>query len=63
MEEVTSAVNQGRLVEAFGVGTAAVVSPVCAVGYNGVDIDVPTGREAGDKVGSEKSVAEAVMEK
>lgn len=29
------------MIEGFGSGTAAIVSPVKAVGFNGVDYDVP----------------------
>ena len=43
MGEVQEAAQQGRLVEIFGAGTAAVVSPVDCIGYLGKDIKVPTG--------------------
>lgn len=33
--------------EAFGAGTAAVVSPVKCIMYQGEDIVIPTGEEAG----------------
>ncbi|KAI9738901.1 MAG: hypothetical protein M1818_005214 [Claussenomyces sp. TS43310] len=35
MGEVSEAANEGRLLEAFGTGTAAVVSPVRTIGYKG----------------------------
>jgi hypothetical protein len=35
------------LVEAFGAGTAAVVSPVSVIGYRARDIMIPFGAEAG----------------
>lgn len=35
------AVNGGRLLEAFGAGTAAVVSPVKLVHYDGKDYSIP----------------------
>ncbi|WFD33886.1 branched-chain-amino-acid transaminase [Malassezia cuniculi] len=41
MGEIVDAANAGRLVEAFGSGTAAVVSPVDRIGYKGSDIKVP----------------------
>ncbi len=31
----------GRLIESFGAGTAAVVSPISCIQYKGVDIDIP----------------------
>lgn len=38
MDEVIKAANEGRLNEAFGSGTAAVISPVGVLGYKGKDI-------------------------
>jgi branched-chain amino acid aminotransferase len=35
------AVNGGRLLEAFGAGTAAVVSPVKLIHYDGKDYTIP----------------------
>jgi hypothetical protein len=35
MKEIVDAHDEGRLIEAFGCGTAAVVSPIQAIGYNG----------------------------
>jgi branched-chain amino acid aminotransferase len=37
--------QEGRLVEMFGSGTAAVVSPVKEIGYEGENIPVPTGED------------------
>jgi len=39
--EVINAVKEGRMIEAFGAGTAAIVSPVEAVGFEGVDYAIP----------------------
>ncbi|WP_400072554.1 branched-chain amino acid aminotransferase [Zobellia russellii] len=39
--EVVEAAKNGRLKEMFGAGTAAVVSPISAFGYRGVDYDLP----------------------
>jgi branched-chain amino acid aminotransferase len=39
--EVLDAVNDGRMIEAFGTGTAAIVSPVKALGFDGKDYDIP----------------------
>lgn len=46
IEEVIDAYNNGKLNEAFGTGTAAVISPVGVLGYNGVDYEI-----TGDKMG------------
>ena len=43
MGEVKEAARKGSLVEFFGSGTAAVISPVDRVGYLGEDIVIPTG--------------------
>lgn len=49
MAEVTAHADRGTLLEMFGAGTAAVVSPVERVGYKGRDIIIPTGEGgAGD---------------
>lgn len=40
MPEVKQAAAEGRLVEAFGAGTAAVVSPISGIKYEGEDIDI-----------------------
>jgi len=41
MSEVTAAVKSGRMVEAFGTGTAAVVSPVRNIHYLDQDYPIP----------------------
>jgi len=43
MKEVKEAAQAGSLVEFFGTGTAAVISPVDRIGYLGDDIHIPTG--------------------
>jgi branched-chain amino acid aminotransferase len=43
MAEVKAASAEGRLVELFGAGTAAVISPVDRIGYMGEDVLIPTG--------------------
>ncbi|KZT21693.1 branched-chain amino acid aminotransferase II [Neolentinus lepideus HHB14362 ss-1] len=43
MKEVKDASQSGRLVELFGTGTAAVISPVDRIGYLGEDVQIPTG--------------------
>ncbi|THU94860.1 branched-chain amino acid aminotransferase II [Dendrothele bispora CBS 962.96] len=45
MTEVKEASLSGRLVELFGAGTAAVISPVDRIGYLGEDIHIPAGED------------------
>ncbi|EME87170.1 uncharacterized protein MYCFIDRAFT_53873 [Pseudocercospora fijiensis CIRAD86] len=49
MRELVEAANEGRLLEVFGSGTAATVSPVRAISYQGelVDCGLPAGEEVG----------------
>ena len=47
MPEVASAAAEGNLVEAFGAGTAVVISPVRSILYKDKEIQVPTGDKAG----------------
>ncbi len=42
VEEVIEAAKQGRLQEAFGMGTAAVISQISQIGFRGTDYDVAT---------------------
>ncbi len=41
VEEVVKAIEDGSLTEAFGAGTAAVVSPIATITVKGVDYHVP----------------------
>ena len=41
IHEVAEKAEKGELVEAFGAGTAAVVSPIKEIGWRGKDINVP----------------------
>lgn len=41
INEIAEAAEKGNLVEAFGSGTAAIVSPIKEIGYDGKDIMVP----------------------
>ncbi|KAF4605419.1 hypothetical protein EYR40_004203 [Pleurotus pulmonarius] len=43
MKEVKEASQSGKLVELFGAGTAAIISPVHKIGYLNEDIPIPTG--------------------
>ncbi|GMM40044.1 hypothetical protein FOG51_01512 [Hanseniaspora uvarum] len=49
INEVKERADKGELIEAFGSGTAAVVSPIKNIGYNGEDINVPLqeGKQSG----------------
>mmetsp|Transcript_2861 Transcript_2861/g.4076 ORF Transcript_2861/g.4076 Transcript_2861/m.4076 type:complete len:434 (+) Transcript_2861:244-1545(+) len=40
MPEICEAAKEGRLIEAFGAGTAAVVTPIEGIQYKGVDIEI-----------------------
>lgn len=42
MKEIKEASKTGRLLEAFGAGTAAVVTPISCIEYNGEEIEVPS---------------------
>lgn len=50
MGEVAKAIDEGRLIEAFGAGTAVIVCPIEGVYYNGKDYKIPINPEhnAGD---------------
>ncbi len=50
VKEVIKGIETGRLTEAFGAGTAVVVSPMSVIGYNGDDYVLP-------EISPEKSVA------
>ena len=41
MSEVVEAVEEGRMIESFGAGTAAIVSPVNKIGWKGKDYEIP----------------------
>jgi branched-chain amino acid aminotransferase len=41
IHEIKEAADGRRLIEAFGAGTAAVVTPISCIEYKGKDIDVP----------------------
>jgi len=53
MPEIKKASQEGRLLEAFGAGTAAVVSPIERINYNGYDINIPATGELTSKVWDE----------
>lgn len=43
MQDLVDAEKNGSLVEVFGAGTAAVISAVDKIGYQGRDIEIPCG--------------------
>lgn len=42
MAELREAAKDNRLIEAFGAGTAAVVTPICCIQHKGEDIEIPS---------------------
>lgn len=42
IDEIISAINNGSLTEAFGAGTAATVSHISNIGFEGVDYQLPS---------------------
>jgi branched-chain amino acid aminotransferase len=47
LEEVFTAQAAGTLQEAFGIGTAAVIAPIAAIGHANREIAIPTGASDG----------------
>jgi branched-chain amino acid aminotransferase len=45
VEEVVAAAESGTLQEVFGMGTAAVVSPISVIGYRGKDYEINTPKD------------------
>jgi len=41
VQEVVTAAKNGSLQEAFGIGTAATISPIRTIGHDGTDYDLP----------------------
>lgn len=50
MGEIKEAADDGRLLEVFGAGTAAVVSPVSCIQYKSKDIEIPAVGEITQRV-------------
>jgi branched-chain amino acid aminotransferase len=63
MPELAEAANEGRLLEAFGAGTAAVVSPVRKISWKGemVECGLREDQEAGEIAMKMKSWIEAIQ--
>jgi branched-chain amino acid aminotransferase len=45
IQDVIEAIKEDRVIEAFGCGTAAVVSPVLNIGFNGQDYPIPIDKD------------------
>jgi branched-chain amino acid aminotransferase len=52
--EVIDGIKSGKLTEAFGAGTAAVIAPISVIGYDGIDYEI-------NEVAPEKSVAKRLF--
>lgn len=63
IKEVKSAAAEGRLLEVFGAGTAAIVSPVRNISWNGESIDcgLEEGKEAGPVAAQMKDWIERIQ--
>lgn len=63
MSELAEAADEGRLMEAFGTGTAAVVAPVRNIGWRGrlVECGLKDGEEAGDVAKRMKAWIEGIQ--
>lgn len=63
MSELAEAEKEGRLMEAFGAGTAAVVSPVRNISWKGrlVDCGLEKGKEAGPVASQMKEWIESIQ--
>jgi branched-chain amino acid aminotransferase len=47
LDEILAAHTAGTLQEAFGIGTAAVIAPIAAIGYHDRELQIPTGATNG----------------
>jgi branched-chain amino acid aminotransferase len=47
IDEVFAAQAAGTLREAFGIGTAAIITPIACIGYQGKDYEIPTNSPTG----------------
>jgi len=63
MAELAQASEEGKLVEAFGSGTAAVISPIRGISWRGkiVDCGLKAGEEAGETAGRMKDWIEGIQ--
>lgn len=63
MKELAEASSEGRLIEAFGAGTAAVVSPIRKISWKGqlVDCGLADHEESGELAGQMKEWLDAIQ--
>jgi branched-chain amino acid aminotransferase len=63
MREVKEAADEGRLIEVFGAGTAAVVAPVRSISWNGkmIECGLPADKEAGEIASRMKNWIEGIQ--
>jgi branched-chain amino acid aminotransferase len=47
LDEVLAAHSNTTLLEAFGIGTAAIIAPIAAIGHHGKDHEIPTNSPTG----------------
>ena len=47
IDELLAAHAMGDLLEAFGIGTAAIIAPIACIGYQGKDYEIPTNSPTG----------------
>merc|ERR1712137_471079 len=45
MKQILQALKENRLLEAFGCGTACIISPIQTISFQGKDYDIPLGSE------------------
>lgn len=46
VKELVQGIKDGSVTEAFGAGTAAVIAPICTIGYDGQDYNLPERKES-----------------
>ncbi|KAF2072240.1 hypothetical protein CYY_006440 [Polysphondylium violaceum] len=61
MAELAKAIKEGRVKEAFGAGTAAIVSPIKSINYKGEEYPIPIDEQIGAGPFTNK-VANAIMD-
>ena len=59
--EVIKAVEEGRVIEAFGAGTAAIVAPVKGFAFEGKEYDIPLGGKGGKAGALTERLSETLM--
>ncbi|KAK4513753.1 uncharacterized protein ATC70_005759 [Mucor velutinosus] len=63
MPEIVQAVEENRVIEMFGAGTACIVSPIKRIGYKGEDILIPTDPNGESEAGPlTQKINEAIMD-